>query len=165
MDPTEKYRNSIEMSFRSLRDGIRDVRDSIGSLSRRSFDVILLGNHRGRCQSSVHQFQDNTLVVQHSQWASLPPELLRDVMKRLEQSESAWPSRKSVVAVAGVCRAWRFMCQEIVLGPELSGKLTFPLSLKLVLSPALAIPSTLSAPLSLFLSRSCSRLPLPISQT
>ncbi|CAA6667647.1 unnamed protein product [Spirodela intermedia] len=115
----------------SLRSIVRDVRDSFGSLSRRSFDVIHFGHPRGKSQSSVHQFQDNSVVVQHSKWASLPPELLRDVIKRLEQSESSWPSRKHVVACAGVCRAWREMCKEIVRSPEFSGKLTFPISLKL----------------------------------
>ncbi|XP_078434005.1 tubby-like F-box protein 8 [Wolffia australiana] len=116
------------MSFRSI---VRDMRDSIGSLSRRSFEVILSGHPRGRSQSSVHQFQDNSFIIHHGQWASLPPELLRDVIKRLEQGDSTWPARRSVVACAGVCRAWRVMCKEIVATPEFSGKLTFPLSLKL----------------------------------
>ncbi|XP_010260950.1 PREDICTED: tubby-like F-box protein 8 isoform X1 [Nelumbo nucifera] len=114
------------MSFRSI---VRDVRDSIGSLSRRSFDVRLTGHHRGKSQSSVYELHDEP-VVQNSCWASLPPELLRDVIKRLEASESTWPSRKHVVACAAVCRSWREMCKEIVKSPEFSGKLTFPVSLK-----------------------------------
>ncbi|MQM05331.1 hypothetical protein Taro_038143 [Colocasia esculenta] len=115
------------MSFRSI---VRDVRDSIGSLSRRSFEVRLAGLHRGKSQASVHEFKDESLVIQHSRWASLPPELLRDVVRRLEESESTWPSRKHVIACAGVCRAWRDMCREIVRSPEFCGKLTFPVSLK-----------------------------------
>ncbi|CAH1424201.1 unnamed protein product [Lactuca virosa] len=63
-------------------------------------------------------------------WANLPPELLCDVIKRLEESESTWPQRKHVVACAAVCRSWRSMCKEIVRTPESSGKLTFPVSLK-----------------------------------
>lgn len=117
------------MSFRSI---VRDVRDSFGSLSRRHFDVRLPGHHRGKSQSSVYELHDQTLVIQHSCWASLPPELLRDVIKRLEASESTWPSRKHVVACAAVCRSWREMCKEIVKSPEISGKLTFPVSLKQV---------------------------------
>ncbi|CAI5459209.1 unnamed protein product [Closterium sp. Yama58-4] len=31
-------------------------------------------------------------------WASLPPELLRDVIARVEASDSSWPGRRSVVA-------------------------------------------------------------------
>lgn len=116
------------MSCRSI---VRDVRDSFGSLSRRSFEVRLPGHSRGKSQIAVHELHDHpTLMVQHSQWASLPPELLRDVVKRLEESESMWPARKSVVACASVCRSWREMCKEIVQSPEFSGKLTFPVSLK-----------------------------------
>lgn len=123
------------MSFRSV---VRDVRDGFGSISRRSFEVTiaglasLTGHHRGKAQSSVHELHDPTPVVQHSRWASLPPELLRDVIKRLEASESNWPSRKNVVACAAVCRSWREMCKEIVKNPEFCGKLTFPISLKQV---------------------------------
>jgi hypothetical protein len=75
---------------------------------------------------------DQPVVIQDSPWAGLPPELLRDVIKRLEASESTWPARKHVVACASVCRAWREMCKEIVRSPEFSGKITFPVSLKQV---------------------------------
>ncbi|XP_020246266.1 tubby-like F-box protein 14, partial [Asparagus officinalis] len=115
------------MSFRSI---VRDVRDGFGSLSRRSFEVRLTGHCRGKSQGAVHELHDQGPVVQHSCWASLPPELLRDVIKRLEASESTWPARKHVVACAGVCKAWREMCKEIVRNPEFCGKLTFPVSLK-----------------------------------
>ncbi|OAY81266.1 Tubby-like F-box protein 8 [Ananas comosus] len=126
------------MSFRSI---VRDVRDSFGSLSRRSFEVRLSGlpglslaghhhHHRGKSHGAVHEVHDSPEVIQTSRWASLPPELLRDVIKRLEASESVWPARKHVVACAGVCKAWREMCEEIVRSPEFCAKLTFPLSLK-----------------------------------
>ncbi|XP_042466825.1 tubby-like F-box protein 8 [Zingiber officinale] len=115
------------MSFRSI---IRDVRESFGSLSQRSFETRFSGHHRGKSQAAVHQVHDHHLVVQESCWASLPPELLHDVVKRLEDSESTWPSRKNVVACAAVCKSWREMCKEIVKRPEFSGKLTFPVSLK-----------------------------------
>lgn len=115
------------MSFRKL---AREIRDGIGSLSRRSFDVKLHGHHRGKSHGAVHELHDHPVVIQSSCWASLPPELLRDVIKRLEESESTWPARKNVVACAAVCRSWREMCIEIVRAPEFCGKLTFPLSLK-----------------------------------
>ncbi|XP_008781418.1 tubby-like F-box protein 8 [Phoenix dactylifera] len=115
------------MSFRSI---VRDVRDGIGSLSRRGFEVRLSGHHRGKSQGAVHEVHDQPVVIQDSCWASLPPELLHDVIKRLEASESSWPSRKNVVACAAVCRSWREMCKEIVTSPEFCGKLTFPVSLK-----------------------------------
>ncbi|KAF7842670.1 tubby-like F-box protein 8 [Senna tora] len=115
------------MSFRSI---VRDVRDSFGSLSRRSFDVRLTGHNRGKSQGSFQDLHDQPLVIQNSRWASLPPELLYDVIRRLEESESTWPARKHVVACAAVCRSWRNMCKEIVKSPEFCGKLTFPVSLK-----------------------------------
>ncbi|KAI7745346.1 hypothetical protein M8C21_027958 [Ambrosia artemisiifolia] len=119
------------MSFRSI---VRDVRDGFGSLSRRGFDVQLSGHHSsGKSQGSVTDLSDSNqsvLVIQNSRWANLPPELLFDVIKRLEESESSWPARKHVVACAAVCRSWRSMCKEIVRTPDSCGKLTFPVSLK-----------------------------------
>ncbi|CAA0831654.1 Tubby-like F-box protein 10 [Striga hermonthica] len=112
------------MSFRGL---ARDLRDSIGSLSRRSFDFRL----RGKSHAAVYELHDHQPeVVQSSCWAGLPLELLRDVIQRLEENESTWPARKHVVACAAVCRSWRDMCKELVRCPEFSGKLTFPISLK-----------------------------------
>ncbi|KAM0852927.1 hypothetical protein ACQ4PT_051421 [Festuca glaucescens] len=121
------------MSFRSI---ARDVRDGFGSLSRRSFDVTiaslygLTGHHRGKGQSSLDDLHEPAPILQESNWAILPPELLRDVIRRLEADESTWPSRKHVVCFAAVCRTWREMCREIVLSPEFCGKLTFRVSLK-----------------------------------
>jgi len=118
-----------KMSFRSI---VRDVRDGFGSLSRRSFEVRLPGHQRGKSRSSVHELHDQPPVIQNSPWASLPPELLRDVIKRLEATESTWPGRKHVVACAAVCKSWREMCKEIVNSLEYCGKITFPVSLKQV---------------------------------
>lgn len=123
------------MSFRGI---VQDLRDGFGSLSRRSFDFRLSSLHKGKAQgSSFREYSSSRdllspVIVQTSRWANLPPELLFDVIKRLEESESNWPARKHVVACASVCRSWRAMCQEIVLGPEICGKLTFPVSLKQV---------------------------------
>ncbi|GLT41954.1 hypothetical protein SLA2020_159790 [Shorea laevis] len=115
------------MSFCSI---VRDARDSFGSLSRRNFDVRLIGHQRGRSQGSLQDLHDEPVVIQSSHWANLPPELLCDVIRRLEESESTWPARKLVVACAAVCRSWRAICKEIVKGPEFCGKLTFLVSLK-----------------------------------
>ncbi|CAN1853998.1 Tubby-like F-box protein 6 [Linum perenne] len=60
----------------------------------------------------------------------MPEELLREVLLRIEASETSWPPRKSVVACAGVCRSWRHITKDIVRVTELCGKLTFPISLK-----------------------------------
>ncbi|KAJ0588082.1 putative transcription factor TUBBY family [Helianthus annuus] len=115
------------MSFRSI---VRDLRDGIGSLSRRGFEVRLSSLDKSKSQSAAHEFDDHPDFVINSPWVGLPPELLSDVIKRLEASESSWPARKHVVACASVCRSWREMCKEIVSSPESSGKITFPISLK-----------------------------------
>ena len=72
-------------------------------------------------------------TLKKNSWENMPPELLRDVLLRIEASESKWPLRKNVVACAGVCRSWRKITLDIVKGTEVSGKLTFPISLKQVL--------------------------------
>ncbi|KAG0449233.1 hypothetical protein HPP92_027449 [Vanilla planifolia] len=115
------------MSFRSI---VRDLRDSLGSLSRRRFELRLSNVHKDRSESYVHESHHSTQDLPQSRWASLPPELLCDVIKRLDASESNWPTRKCLVACSAVCRSWRSMCKEIVRSPEFSGKLTFPVSLK-----------------------------------
>eukprot|EP00271_Cylindrocystis_brebissonii_P008147 TRINITY_DN22163_c0_g2_i1.p1 TRINITY_DN22163_c0_g2~~TRINITY_DN22163_c0_g2_i1.p1 ORF type:complete len:556 (-),score=84.41 TRINITY_DN22163_c0_g2_i1:1554-3221(-) len=65
-----------------------------------------------------------------SSWANMPPELLRDVISRIETSEGQWPGRKHVVACAAVCTSWREVTRDLVKTPEVSGLLTFPVSLK-----------------------------------
>lgn len=86
-----------------------------------------------RSQKVVVQEASTSAVadgMSQSCWANMPQELLREVLIRIEASEAAWPPRKSVVACAGVCRSWRLITKEIVKSPELSGRLTFPISVK-----------------------------------
>ena len=33
--------------------------------------------------------------LQCSLWSNMPPELIRDVIQRIEERESSWPSKKS----------------------------------------------------------------------
>ncbi|GJR65576.1 tubby-like F-box protein 3 isoform X2 [Tanacetum coccineum] len=74
---------------------------------------------------------DTTVSVNDSScWGELPLELLRDVLTRIEVSESTWPMRKNVVFAAGVCKKWRSMVKEIVGGSDGSGMFTFPSDLK-----------------------------------
>lgn len=119
------------MSFRSI---IQDMREEIGSISRKGFEVTLgyglrSGSHRvlrdGLRPSPVE-------ALKQSCWANLPPELLRDVLARIEEAQDSWPHRKDVVSCAGVCRSWREIMKEIVKTPEVSGKLTFSISVKQV---------------------------------
>lgn len=73
---------------------------------------------------------EETDGLKQSDWANMPMELLREVLMRIEASESSWPSRKSVVGCATVCRSWREIMKEIVRTPEVSAVLTFPISVK-----------------------------------
>uniref|UniRef100_A0A0D9Z7D6 Tubby C-terminal domain-containing protein n=1 Tax=Oryza glumipatula TaxID=40148 RepID=A0A0D9Z7D6_9ORYZ len=114
------------MSFRSL---IQEMRDEFGSISRHS---LRSRSHRGGggAPRVAAVGPAEAAAMQQSCWAQLPPELLREVLVRIEESEAWWPSRRDVVACAGVCRSWRGITKEIVRVPEASGKLTFPISLK-----------------------------------
>ena len=70
---------------------------------------------------------------QEERWARLLPELLSDVVRRVEASGcERWPARKDVVSCACVCRRWREAAVAVVRPPAESGKITFPSSLKQV---------------------------------
>uniref|UniRef100_A0A0D6QYY4 Tubby-like F-box protein n=1 Tax=Araucaria cunninghamii TaxID=56994 RepID=A0A0D6QYY4_ARACU len=119
------------MSFRAIVREIKEIGNGIGNISRRrSFDMRVLHHSKARSHSTVDDRQARLPVIQQSQWANLPPEILYDVIQRLEASEGTWPARKNVVACAGVCKSWRELTKEIVKTPEQCGKLTFPISLK-----------------------------------
>ncbi|KAF2314395.1 hypothetical protein GH714_026014 [Hevea brasiliensis] len=63
-------------------------------------------------------------------WASMLPELLREIIKRVEESDDRWPQRQNVVACACVCKKWREITKEIVRSPRNIGRITFPSCLK-----------------------------------
>ncbi|KAI4323025.1 hypothetical protein L6164_022664 [Bauhinia variegata] len=63
-------------------------------------------------------------------WSSMLPELLGEIIKRVEASQEQWPHRQNVVACACVCKRWRELTREIVRSPSQSGKITFPSCLK-----------------------------------
>lgn len=66
-------------------------------------------------------------------WAGLLPELLGEIIKRVDTSEDRWPQRQNVVACACVCKRWRDTTKDIVGSPLLNGKITFPSCLKQVI--------------------------------
>ncbi|GLU03420.1 hypothetical protein SLE2022_206220 [Rubroshorea leprosula] len=115
------------MSFKSI---IQDMKGEFGSISRKGFDMKFGYGMRSRSHRVVQDITVPIDAFKQSCWANMPPELLRDVLMRIEASETTWPPRKNVVSCAGVCRNWREIMKEIVKAPEASGKLTFPISLK-----------------------------------
>lgn len=114
------------MSFKSI---VRELKDGIGSISRRGGE-----SRHWPSRSKSHIVPDQVLpeleLLEQSPWAELPPELLLDIIQRIEKSEVTWPARAAVIFCALVCKSWREITKEIVKTPELSGKLTFPISLK-----------------------------------
>ncbi|GAB4846579.1 Tubby-like F-box protein 7 [Ancistrocladus abbreviatus] len=64
-------------------------------------------------------------------WSTMLPELLAEIIGRVEASEDKWPVRGNFVACAGVCKKWRDIAREIVKSPFSTGIITFPSCLKL----------------------------------
>ncbi|GMH02648.1 hypothetical protein Nepgr_004487 [Nepenthes gracilis] len=114
------------MFFKNI---IHDMKGEAGNMSRK-FEARLGHGFSSRSYRVVQGSLVSLDALRQSCWANMPPELLRDVLMRIEASESNWPPRKHVVACAGVCRSWRQIMKEIVKAPEVSGRLTFPISLK-----------------------------------
>ncbi|CAH1413579.1 unnamed protein product [Lactuca virosa] len=115
------------MSFKSIVRELREMGDGIGSLSRRGIE----GRHwRNRTRSHIAPDVAPSELINQGQWANLPPELLLDIIRRVEESETSWPARTVVVYCASVCKSWRDITKEIVKTPEECGRLTFPISLK-----------------------------------
>ncbi|XP_016454115.1 tubby-like F-box protein 5 [Nicotiana tabacum] len=103
------------------------MKDGIGSISRRGMDGRRWRNRtRSHIAPDVSHFDPD----QQGQWANLPSELLLDIIRRVEESETSWPARTVVVFCASVCKSWREVTKEIVKTPEECGRLTFPISLK-----------------------------------
>ncbi|CAO2830470.1 unnamed protein product [Amaranthus hypochondriacus] len=116
------------MSFKGIVRELKGMRDGIGNLSRREG-----GRHwRGRTRSHIapDHAAPTTEEIEQGRWANLPPELLLDIIRRVEASETSWPARSVVVFCAAVCRSWREVTKEIVQTPEQCGRFTFPISLK-----------------------------------
>lgn len=116
------------MPFKNIVRQIKEMKDGIGSISRQGVE----GKH-WRSWTRSHIAPDvvaPSQPVKQWQWANLPPELLLDIIRRVEESETSWPARTVVVFCASVCKSWRDITKEIVRPLEECGRLTFPISLK-----------------------------------
>ena len=65
-------------------------------------------------------------------WSTMLPELLGEIIQRVEASENRWPTRRNVVSCACVCKRWRDITREVVRSRLDSGQITFPSCLKQV---------------------------------
>ncbi|KAG4169077.1 hypothetical protein ERO13_A12G064300v2 [Gossypium hirsutum] len=119
----------IQMSLKSIMRELKELKDGIGNMSKRG-DQSKLWRSRTRSHVAPDEAPLESQLSEQSPWANLPPELLLDIIQRVEESETAWPARAVVVFCAAVCRSWREITKEIVKTPEQCGRLTFPISLK-----------------------------------
>ena len=120
------------MSLKSIMRELKEMKDGIGNISKRGGESMLWRS-RTRSHVAPDQAPAESEFAEQSPWANLPPELLLDIIQRVEESETAWPARAVVVFCAAVCRSWREITKEIVKTPEQCGRLTFPISLKQVI--------------------------------
>ncbi|KAL6955829.1 hypothetical protein U1Q18_049832 [Sarracenia purpurea var. burkii] len=116
------------MLFKGIFRQLREIRDGCERKSRSRANRKCV-NGRGKSHIAPESPPSPSALIQESCWANLPPELLLDIIQRLESSQTSWPGRRDVVACAGVCRSWREKTKEIVRTPEQCGLLTFPISL------------------------------------
>ncbi|KAI9201111.1 hypothetical protein LWI28_018188 [Acer negundo] len=119
------------MALKNIVRELKEMRDGIGNISRRSFDGKHTSRRRGRSYIAPEGSSSfSALVIEQSRWANLPSELLLDIIQRIEGSKTTWPGRRDVVACGSVCKSWRAVTKELVRTPEQCGLLTFPVSLK-----------------------------------
>ncbi|XP_075083672.1 tubby-like F-box protein 5 isoform X2 [Nicotiana tabacum] len=119
-----------EMALKSIIHVLKGVGDNVDSKSKKQAERKCVLS-RGRSYVAPERLTSSPcLFVQESPWASLPHELLFDIIQRIEASEITWPARRDVVTCASVCRSWRETTKEVVRTPEQCGLLTFPTSLK-----------------------------------
>ncbi|KAL8171294.1 hypothetical protein V2J09_023098 [Rumex salicifolius] len=87
-------------------------------ISQRKGLELKLGGCRWRSWSSRRVIQDSSAMaksnaeMEHQKsfcWANLPPELLREVLLRIETSEEFWPIRRNVVSCAALAEDGKFL--------------------------------------------------------
>lgn len=147
---------AITMPLRGIIREQSEIREGSGNSSRKVREGVQM-RHLGKSHIVPEQPSSSSFPVpiEQSRWANLPPELLLDIIQRVEASETSWPSRRDVVACASVCRSWRMVTKEVVGTPEQCGWITFPISLKQVFSTH---PSLFSRQLFSFLTTRALRL-------
>ncbi|KAK7280669.1 hypothetical protein RJT34_25736 [Clitoria ternatea] len=117
------------MPFRSIVRELKEIGEGIGNMYRRGAEAKHVHRH-GKSHIAPECSSPAPSSSSQSRWANLPPELLLDIIQRLEASETSWPARRAIVACASVCRLWREITQDVVKTPEQCGFITFPISLK-----------------------------------
>lgn len=129
-----KLNIGVTMPLRGIIREKSEIREGSGNSSKKMREGVQM-RHPGKSHIVPEQPSSSSRVpIEQSRWANLPPELLLDIIQRVEASETSWPSRRDVVTCASVCRSWRMVTKEVVRTPEQCGWITFPISLKQVFS-------------------------------
>ncbi|KAK4368053.1 hypothetical protein RND71_011845 [Anisodus tanguticus] len=82
------------MSFKSIVCKLREMKDGKGAERKHR-------SNRSRSQIVPHvALSDPT---EQGQWANLPPKVLLDIIRRVEESEPSWPARSVIVSCASIC--------------------------------------------------------------
>ncbi|KAI4316826.1 hypothetical protein L6164_024766 [Bauhinia variegata] len=128
------------MPLRDFFHELREMRDGMGNISgrgpqarhthRRGKSHIAPSPPPSSLSLSLSSSSSSSMMTEESHWANLPPELLLDIIQRVEAIETSWPARRAVVACASVCRTWREITKEVVKTLEQCGCISFPISLK-----------------------------------
>ncbi|CAM8917880.1 unnamed protein product [Rhodiola kirilowii] len=118
------------MALKSIVRELKEIRDGIGKKGKNGTERRHFSYPVGRSHIAPEHSPPPNEFTQQSRWANMPPELLADIIQRVEARDTTWPARRDVVACASVCKSWRELTKEVVRLPEHCGLLTFPSSLK-----------------------------------
>nr|XP_043626818.1 tubby-like F-box protein 7 [Erigeron canadensis] len=115
---------SLRRSFLSRRIRTSSRSKSLNEFTHDNNDFVIINNNRNNV--------DDIIVTSEpaGSWSNMLPELIGEIIRRVESSEERWPVRQSVVACGCVCKKWRDVVKEIVKPPLLTSIITFPSCLK-----------------------------------
>ncbi|CAL5403081.1 unnamed protein product [Camellia sinensis] len=116
---------SLRRSFLSRRINSRSF-----ALSKSFKEFKTLDTAQAEANLRSNGRDDDVEAELEGSWSNMLPELLGEIIRRVEASEDRWPIRQNVVACACVCKRWRGVTREIVRSPFRSGQITFPSCLK-----------------------------------
>lgn len=112
------------MQFKNVFHELLEMIDDKGKKSRRGGEERKHTRRRAKSHIAPEHTLSSPASVEQGKWANLPPELLLDIIQRVEASETSWPARRDVIACASVCKSWREITKEIVKTPEQCGWLS-----------------------------------------
>ncbi|KAE9592871.1 hypothetical protein Lal_00028847 [Lupinus albus] len=81
-------------------------------------------------RNGINSGEEDGSPEQGNAWSMMLPEILGEIIRRVEADEKQWPQRQNVVACACVCKRWRDITREIIRAIPQTGKITFPSCLK-----------------------------------